>query len=69
MERLVQTIEAADRGDAEAYYRLHEHYLMTRQQNLAEYYLVRAAELGQTDAKTTIENRERVKRRRINAGE
>jgi hypothetical protein len=63
MERLVQTFQAADRGDAEAYYRLHEHYLMTRQQNLAEYYLERAAELGHAESKTNIENRERVKRR------
>ena len=58
-QKLDYALEAASRGDAEAHYLLFRHYaLTTRQSDLVEYYLVRAAELGHPGAKIDLTERQ-----------
>ena len=64
-EQLAQALYAAERNDAQANYRLYEHYaLTTRQTDLADHYLRIAASLGHARAKERLRSREENSRSR-----
>lgn len=63
-EELAQTLYAAERNDARANYALFRHYVYaTRQIDLADYYLTRAAKLGHAGAKKDLERRKSVEKK------